>query len=147
MFLPCVLDGSLLRFLKFFVFDYILLHMLEFFVFGCFLWLLLVFFHASCILLWGVCFCVFGGLRPLIDRADYAAFYCCDILSLFLFDKFCMPLYRAARSFLCRVLREVFIERGSFCFTCHCARARLGARRSIEVGCGAGVAFLFTIKQ
>lgn len=90
---------------------------------------------------------MFGSLRPLIGRADYAAFYCCDILSLFLFDKFCMPLYRAARSFLCRVLREVFIERGSFCFACHCARARVGARRSIEVACGAGVAFLFTIKQ
>lgn len=57
---------------------------------------------------------MFGGLRPLIDRADHAAFYCCDILSLFLFDKFCMPLYRAARSFLCRVLREDLLSGAAF---------------------------------
>lgn len=131
---------------SFFVFDYILLHMLEFFVFDCFLWLLLVFFMRAV-------FCC-GGLLLCVRR--FAASYwpgglCCILLLwysvAFLFDKFCMLLYRATHSFLCRVLREVFIERGSFCFTCHCACARLGARRSIEVGCGAGVAFLFTIKQ
>lgn len=58
MFLLCVLDGSLLRFLKFFVFDYILLHMFEFFVFDCFLWLLLVFLMRAVFCCGGVLLCV-----------------------------------------------------------------------------------------
>lgn len=121
MFLLCVLDGSLLRFLKILcliIFYCICLNFSCLTAFyGCYL-----FFSCELYFVVGGCFCVFGGLRPLIDRADYAAFYCCDILSLFylisfaccfieqrilFFAEFCVRFLLSGAAFALRVIVRV----------------------------------------
>lgn len=49
---------------------------------------------------------MFGSLRPLIGRADYAAFYCCDILSLFYLI-----------SFACCFIEQRILFFAEFCVT------------------------------
>lgn len=80
------------------------------------------FFSCGLYFVVGGCFCVFGGLRPLIDRADYAAFYCCDILSLFYLI-----------SFACDFIEQRVLFFAEFCVTFLLSGAAFALRVAVRV--------------